>query len=52
MRPHILKPAARSLFAAMAFALCASALTGCHSAFIQATVVNQTGRPLSLFEVH
>lgn len=28
-----------------------SALTGCHSAFVQATVVNQSGRPVHLFEV-
>lgn len=26
-------------------------LTGCHSAFVQATVVNQTGQPIHLFEV-
>lgn len=26
-------------------------LAGCHSAFVQATVVNQSGQPIHLFEV-
>lgn len=29
----------------------AVSLSGCHSAFVQATVVNQTGAPIRLFEV-
>ncbi len=35
----------------IAAGLVASTLTGCHSAFIQATVVNHSGRPIHLFEV-
>ncbi len=31
--------------------LAAVCVTGCHSAFVQATVINETGKPLQLFEV-
>lgn len=32
-------------------AAAAIALAGCHSAFVQATVINHSGRPVHLFEV-
>ncbi len=35
----------------VALTLSALALTSCHSAFIQATVVNRSGGPVNLFEV-
>lgn len=40
----------RSWLGASSGALCL-ALGGCHSAFVQSTVVNHTGRNISLFEV-
>ncbi len=36
---------------ATSFCLTASLLTGCHSAFVQTTVINQSGKPVRLFEV-
>ncbi len=39
------------LFAASSLCAGLLLLTGCHSAFVQATVFNQSGKPIHLFEV-
>jgi hypothetical protein len=39
------------LFPIAGLAFCVAGISGCHSAYIQATISNQTAQPLSLVEV-